>query len=276
MGRYISWEVDFWTDPDVLRWHHDSRYLYFYLISNTHAHGLTGIYRIACETIRHETGLSAKTIERCLAELDGKVRRYPDDWIWVMARVKHTIRMYKDNQDKRVVGIKSYLETVPFQIKADFANKYGQLRSPLQAPYKPHGVGRAESESESDLKILLSSSSSKTRKTQRATATEKTVAAALACDPEDTETWDKAALWLYDHGYADKEAGITCPSRFQDDIAMLSFVEKHRQAYPSVNMIAEFKKMEAWFTAKPFRAPRKDLARFMHDWIARAAKGTLK
>ena len=34
----------------------------------------------------------------------------------------------------------------------------------------------------------------------------------------------------------------------------------------------EILKAEAWLTANPSRSPRKDLARFLHNWIARAGE----
>ena len=34
----------------------------------------------------------------------------------------------------------------------------------------------------------------------------------------------------------------------------------------------EILKAEAWLTANPTRAPRKDLARFLHNWLARAGE----
>jgi len=42
----------------------------------------------------------------------------------------------------------------------------------------------------------------------------------------------------------------------------------------SIEYGQEILKAEAWLTANPSRSPRKDLARFLHNWIARAGERT--
>ena len=45
------------------------------------------------------------------------------------------------------------------------------------------------------------------------------------------------------------------------------------RANPGVDFAPELLKAEAWLAANPQRAPRKDLARFLHNWLARADHG---
>ena len=45
------------------------------------------------------------------------------------------------------------------------------------------------------------------------------------------------------------------------------------RANPGVDFAPEILKAEAWLAANPQRAPRKDLARFLHNWLARADHG---
>jgi hypothetical protein len=45
------------------------------------------------------------------------------------------------------------------------------------------------------------------------------------------------------------------------------------RANGAADMPAEILKAEAWMAANPHKAPRKDLARFLHNWLARADHG---
>ena len=49
-----------------------------------------------------------------------------------------------------------------------------------------------------------------------------------------------------------------------------AFWQAQVRANSGVNFADEILKAEAWLTSNPGRAPRKDLARFLHNWLARA------
>lgn len=51
-----------------------------------------------------------------------------------------------------------------------------------------------------------------------------------------------------------------------------AFWQAELRANPGVNLAAEVLKAEAWLTANQHRAPRKDLARFLHNWLVRAER----
>ena len=49
-----------------------------------------------------------------------------------------------------------------------------------------------------------------------------------------------------------------------------AFWQAQVRANAGVNFGDEILKAEAWLVANPARAPRKDLARFLHNWLGRA------
>ena len=89
-GRYVTTQTSIYTDPDLRTWKPLSIYFYRYLYENEHAHGMSGIARIAEDVIRSETRMTKKQIARAWSDIGDKVRRFDDGTYWVIARAKHT------------------------------------------------------------------------------------------------------------------------------------------------------------------------------------------
>jgi hypothetical protein len=76
-------DTGYWNDPDVMKLPMKAKLLYLYLWTNRHCNQ-AGLYEIALETIRFETGLDLQDIEELLQELKKKVAWFPDqNLIWV-------------------------------------------------------------------------------------------------------------------------------------------------------------------------------------------------
>ena len=51
-----------------------------------------------------------------------------------------------------------------------------------------------------------------------------------------------------------------------------AFWQAQVRSFPAVDLAAQLLRAEAWITANPVRAPRRSIARFLHNWFVRAAE----
>ncbi len=118
--RHVTLCTAFWTE-DTNGWTADARLLYLWTWTNDHAHGLTGIYACGEASILAETGLSKRRLEKAKEIIRDKVRWYPDSWLWVVGRAKHTMT---GSPEKYLMGLESHINTIPEGIRRDFWSKY--------------------------------------------------------------------------------------------------------------------------------------------------------
>ena len=140
MRRYESLDTAFWTDHDFDDWTADALLLYAYLLLNMHSHGLSGVYELSERTLRQETRLSPKRLERAWEHVKAKVYR-KGPWVWIRAKAGRTV-----HTALHVKGLCSYLRHVPMEIRKQFVDRYLHIVSlngegvPIPSPSYPQGV----------------------------------------------------------------------------------------------------------------------------------------
>lgn len=91
MANYRSIHVKMWNDPVIESLQAHARYLFIYLITNTHRNE-AALYSISLAKIAFETGLTPQQVEKSMAELNasGKVLYDPaGSTVWVVNAVRY-------------------------------------------------------------------------------------------------------------------------------------------------------------------------------------------
>jgi hypothetical protein len=122
--RYVTIETSIHIDPDVRRWRPATRWLYLYLFSNDHVHGVTGTGCLPTDLLWKGAGISKRALEVAKKEIGDKVGWY-GNWYWVKGRAKHSLYANGNNASpKHLRSAQLRLFEMPEQLKKDFLARY--------------------------------------------------------------------------------------------------------------------------------------------------------
>jgi len=122
-------DTGYWNDPDIMKYPMKAKMLYLYLWTNRHCNQ-AGLYEIALETIRFETGLELEEIPELLQVLEKKVAWLPDrNLMWVKNFLHRQSR-----SPTFLAAAANYLKTVPDNGLVSAYIKYNEQYG-LSIPY---------------------------------------------------------------------------------------------------------------------------------------------
>lgn len=144
----------FWTGKTgkKLRADRDAQLIAIYLMTGPHSHQ-TGLYYLPLMYLSHETGIPIEGARKALSTLtDDGFCRYDEssEWVWVCEMAAWQIGSNLKDNDKRAMGVQSYLGTVPdLPFLGDFFARYSRdfhLKTPQlggsEAPSKGSTLSR--------------------------------------------------------------------------------------------------------------------------------------
>ena len=91
---YRTIDTKTWTDKKFKNLSENSRYLFIYLLTNSHSH-MSGIYYLPIPFAEHETGYSTQKIKKCFSELiKSNLIKYDADEeiLWVVNMCRYRAR----------------------------------------------------------------------------------------------------------------------------------------------------------------------------------------
>ncbi len=135
---YRSIETSLWSDPRIRGLKFQGRYLFLYLITNTHTH-VGGIYYLPRMAIALETGLSDKVSQTALDTLSGaNLAHYDDDHqvVWVVNMFR-----YQGRGEKNAIAVANHLRTLHASpLIDDFLDRYPHVQRFIKrTPVKKRG-----------------------------------------------------------------------------------------------------------------------------------------
>lgn len=124
----------FWEDGWVRKLNPLDRYLFLYLLTNSHTN-IAGIYELPIETIAYESGIDERDIQQTMfPRLEPKLY-YKDGWVILTNFPKYQ----RTNSDKVMAGIRIALDATPKSVKEYAKEKgYGSGIDMIWIPYISH------------------------------------------------------------------------------------------------------------------------------------------